>query len=430
MDNFLNIISDNRAGSGRGIYSVCTAHPVVLEAAFQQGKKDGSPVLIEATANQVNQFGGYTGMKPSDFLPFLEKIADSVGFSKEDIILGGDHLGPVCWVDEPAESAMQKARDLIEAYVEAGFKKIHLDTSMPCADDPVVMSDELVAARAADLCKVAELAAINANGQSDLVYVVGTEVPPPGGATEAIEGLQVTPAAAVWQTVDAHRAAFSKRGLDDAWPRVIGLVVQPGVEFDHTSIHDFVPEATVELSALIDEIPNLVFEAHSTDYQPSAAYPELVKRHFAILKVGPQLTYALREALFALSHVEEELLNGGAQSHLRDVCEQEMLADPGYWEKYYPADERQGRLYRRYSYSDRIRYYWVKPAIKEAVAKLMRNLQETDIPLPLLNLYMPIQYEAVRAGAIAAEPDELIRHHIMQVTERYAAACTSKELRE
>ncbi|MFL1089387.1 class II D-tagatose-bisphosphate aldolase non-catalytic subunit, partial [Acinetobacter baumannii] len=93
-------------------------------------------VLIEATSNQVNQFGGYTGMQPADFRDFVYNIARTVGFPAERIILGGDHLGPNCWQDEPAAVAMEKSIDLIKAYVAAGFSKIHLDASMSCADDP------------------------------------------------------------------------------------------------------------------------------------------------------------------------------------------------------------------------------------------------------------------------------------------------------
>ena len=161
MQALLDVIAENRTANNKGIYAICTANPLVLEAALQQGKKDKTPVLIEATANQVNQFGGYTGMKPDDFRPFVERIADRIGFASENIILGGDHLGPVCWCDEPAEQAMAKARELIAVYVAAGFQKIHLDTSMACADDLLgseakALSDETVAARAAELCEVAE----------------------------------------------------------------------------------------------------------------------------------------------------------------------------------------------------------------------------------------------------------------------------------
>lgn len=425
MKRFLEIIAKNRAGEGGGIYSVCTAQRMVLEAAFQQGIQDQSLVLVEATANQVNQYGGYTGMQPADFPQYIEEIAASVGFSRENIILGGDHLGPTCWVDEPAELAMQKARELVDAYVVAGFTKIHLDASMPCMGDPKEMTDTLVAARAADLCEVAEQAAMRTFGESNVVYVVGTEVPAPGGETEAIAGLQVTSTEAVKETLIAHQEAFAARGLEHVWSRVIGLVVQPGVEFDHTSIHDFEPEKTNQLGALIDQIPNIVFEAHSTDYQRGSAYAALIERHFAILKVGPQLTFALREALFALSYVEDEIFEEQERSDLRAVCERVMLEEPGYWQKYYPDGELRGRVFRRYSYSDRIRYYWTHPEVESAVEVLKNNLGSVDIPLPVLSLHMPIQYNAVRAKRLSTVPGDLIRHHIMQVTGLYAAACKS-----
>lgn len=423
MKRLLDIIAANRAGEARGVYAVCTAHPVVLEAAMQQGKADGSLVLIEATANQVNQFGGYTGMRPADFLPYVDDIAERVGLDRENLALGGDHLGPVCWCDESASVAMAKARDLVAAFVAAGFKKIHLDTSMACADDPPALGDEVVAGRAAELCEVAERTAQSHSGRSELLYVVGTEVPPPGGATEEIEGLQVTPVDAVRQTVAAHKEAFLARRLDDAWQRVVGLVVQPGVEFDHTSVHDYQPVKARALSALIAEVPNLVYEAHSTDYQAKDAYPQLVRDHFAILKVGPQLTYALREALFALSDIEEELFAEDQRAKLPEVCEEVMLHEPGHWRRYYPRDEATARLYRRYSYSDRIRYYWPERSIREAVGRLMKNLASTAIPLPLLGQYMPLQYRAVRAGRLELEPEALVRHHIMEVTASYAVAC-------
>lgn len=422
MERFLKVIADNRAGKMRGIYAICTAHPLVLEAALQQGLLDGTPILIEATANQVNQFGGYTGMQPSDFVPFIDAMADRVGFPRENIILGGDHLGPVCWCNETAEQAMKKSSDLVAAYVAAGFNKIHLDTSIACADDPELLSDVVVAARAAKLCEIAELTAYTTFGKSELAYVVGTEVPVPGGAINLSDGLQVTSVAAVRQTVEAHKKVFLERGLDVVWSRVIGLVVQPGVEFDHTSVHDYAPEEAASLSAMITDIPNLVFEAHSTDYQPSTAYPRLVRDHFAILKVGPQLTYALREALFALSHIEDELLQDD-HSNLRSVCEDIMLKEPQYWQNYYPNVEPLGRLYRRYSYSDRIRCYWNKPAISAAVERLINNLSAIEIPLPLLDQYMPSQYLSVRAGTLSANPQQLIRHHIMRVTACYANAC-------
>lgn len=423
MKEITAVINANRNGEKKGIYAICSAHPLVIEAAIEQAKQDDTPILIEATANQVNQFGGYTGMLPGDFLEFIGKIADSKGYPRERIIPGGDHLGPVCWVDETAEQAMEKARALINTYVAAGFKKIHLDTSMACADDPECLPDEIVAQRAADLCAVAEKTAINTFGKSDLVYVVGTEVPPPGGAAEEIEELELTPVTRVKQTIHLHQEAFSKLGLTDAWQRVIGLVVQPGVEFDHTSIIDYQSEKAQALKEYINNVPNIAYEAHSSDYQNDEAYVSLIKDHFAILKVGPQLTLALREALFALSYIEEELIPVEQRSFLRDVCEQEMLENPKNWQRFYPVPASKGTLYRRFSYSDRIRYYWHMPRIQEAVNRLFENLSNQAIPLPLISQFLPEQYKAIRNQQLPITPQSLVKAKIRQVTESYAKAC-------
>ncbi|WP_410959035.1 class II D-tagatose-bisphosphate aldolase non-catalytic subunit, partial [Salmonella sp. 5800] len=86
-------------------------------------------------------------------------------------ILGGDHLGPNAWRSFPAEEAMQRAEALIDAYVCAGFTKIHLDTSMACGGDPERLSDSVVAQRAARLCAVAEAAAVRAGLKTHPVYV-------------------------------------------------------------------------------------------------------------------------------------------------------------------------------------------------------------------------------------------------------------------
>ncbi len=423
MKDIRDILQANRRGENTGIYAICSAHPLVIEAAIEQAKLDETPVLIEATANQVNQFGGYTGMLPADFLEFIGEIADKIDYPRTSIIAGGDHLGPVCWVDETAESAMEKARTLITCYVAAGFKKIHLDTSMSCADDPVCLPDEVVATRAADLCAVAEQTAIKTFGQSDLVFVVGTEVPPPGGAAEEIEELELTSTQRVKQTIELHRLAFEALGLHNAWQRVIGLVVQPGVEFDHTSIIDYDSEKAQELKQLITDIPNIVYEAHSSDYQNDDAYVALIQDHFAILKVGPQLTLAMREALFALSYIEDELVKVELRSNLRTICEEEMLEQPKNWQRFYPVPASKGTLYRRYSYSDRIRYYWHNPRIQESVAQLLNNLSHQSIPLPLISQFLPEQYRAIRNNTLTATPKELVKAKIKQVTHSYAFAC-------
>ncbi len=423
MKHLTKMVEQHKRGKANGIYAVCSAHPIVLEAAIRYAHANHTLLLIEATSNQVDQFGGYTGMTPADFRSFVCRLADSLDFSQDMLILGGDHLGPNRWQNLPAEQAMANADDLIKSYVAAGFKKIHLDCSMSCANDPVPLTDEIVAERAARLAKVAEETCMAHFGESDLVYVIGTEVPVPGGAHEALTELAVTTPDAARATLQAHYHAFEKRGLEGIWPRIIALVVQPGVEFDHTHIIDYQPQKAVALSKMVEDYDTLVFEAHSTDYQTPQSLRQLVIDHFAILKVGPALTFALREALFSLAAIEEELLPAKASSGLRHVLESVMLDRPEYWQSHYHGDGNARRLARGYSYSDRVRYYWPDSQIDEAFERLVRNLADEPIPLPLISQYLPLQYVKVREGDLSATPRELIINHIQDILQQYHCAC-------
>ena len=378
-----------RAGRPYGIASVCSAHPVVLRAALRRAARSGGPVLIEATCNQVNQFGGYTGMTPADFVAFVEKIASEEGARREQIIFGGDHLGPNPWRKESAETALKKASDMVEAYVAAGFGKIHLDASMGCAGEPVALDDHTVATRAAALCAVAERTASRA-GFAPPVYILGTEVPIPGGADHALDVVEPTAPEAARETIAVHREAFAKAGLADVFARVIAFVVQPGVEFGSDNVIAYDPQRAATLSALLDEEQDLVFEAHSTDYQTEEALAALVGDGYPILKVGPGLTFAYREALYGLDLVAGELVPGYGDRPLAKAMEALMTASPGYWSGYYHGDETALRLQRHFSYSDRIRYYWAQPEAAAAVARLLAALDGVKIPETVLHQYLPL----------------------------------------
>ncbi|HCQ7060350.1 tagatose-bisphosphate aldolase subunit GatZ [Klebsiella oxytoca] len=419
-----DIISRHKAGEHIGICSVCSAHPLVIEAALRFDLHTNNKVLIEATSNQVNQFGGYTGMQPADFRDFVNKIAREVGFPSERIILGGDHLGPNCWQGEPAAEAMEKSVDLIKAYVAAGFSKIHLDASMSCADDPVPLNPAVVAERAARLCLAAEETATDEQ-KRHLTYVIGTEVPVPGGEASTIGSVHVTRAQDAATTLETHEAAFRNLGLNAALDRVIAIVVQPGVEFDHTQIIHYQPEAAKALSAWIESTP-MVYEAHSTDYQSRQAYRALVRDHYAILKVGPALTFALREAIFALAQMENELVAPESRSRVMEVIDEVMLNEPGYWQKYYRPTWSQAMVDIHFSLSDRIRYYWPHPRIRQSVEKLMANLTETKLPLGLISQYMPVQFERLSLNELAAVPHDLILDKIQDVLRAYRYGCSSE----
>jgi D-tagatose-1,6-bisphosphate aldolase subunit GatZ/KbaZ len=423
MQAILDLISRHKSGEHVGITSVCSAHPLVIAAVCRHAVRDDLPfVLIEATSNQVNQDGGYTGMTPNDFRAFVENIAKAEGLDPSRILLGGDHLGPNAWQHLPADEAMAKADVLIEHYVTAGFRKIHLDCSMSCADDEALLSDDIVAQRAARLCAVAEAAHARVGGEPP-VYVVGTEVPVPGGAAEELEGLMVTPPERARETIDIHAHIFREHSLGDAWNRVMAVVVQPGVEFDHQKVVDYAPAKATALSAMIKKEPRIVFEAHSTDYQTPSALRHLVRDHFAILKVGPGVTFALREALWALDAIEQDML-GSAASGFRAQTIAVLKRDPVHWAKYYHSQGGQLDFDLQYSLSDRIRYYWPHPEIAAAQALMFDNQRAYPPALALISQYLPRGYAAVRDGLIDASPEALVIHHVIGVLCDYADACT------
>ncbi len=414
----------HRGGAGGGICSVCSSHPRVLEAAMVQALGHDSPLLIESTSNQVDQFGGYTGMTPADFCRYVHEIAGRLHFPVERVILGGDHLGPNVWQREPAAQALAKAHAQIDAYVRAGYAKIHLDATYVCGGDPSpVLPPELIAERTAEFCQTAEHA--GAASAVRPLYVIGSDVPIPGGAQHELGVIPPTAVAAVEECIALTRAAFLRRGLDQAWERVIAVVVQPGVEFSHNSVVAYERDAARPLSRYIETTPGLVYEAHSTDYQSAAALRQLVEDHFAILKVGPWLTFALREALFALAEMESIWLGGRPQlrlSHLVEILDREMSRDPQFWHKHYHGTEEEIRFARHFSYSDRIRYYWPYPAVEEAAARLVANLEEKPLPLTLISQYLPCQYQAIRDGRIQNSPGDMIRDKIAAVLTVYDQA--------
>jgi D-tagatose-1,6-bisphosphate aldolase subunit GatZ/KbaZ len=407
-------------GVAVGITSVCSAHPWVIRAAAEQAA-DGSLLLVESTSNQVNQFGGYTGMRPAEFRSFVLEHVAAAGVGAERLILGGDHLGPNPWRSLRAAQAMEHAERMVAEYARAGFGKIHLDASMACVGDPERLSDEVVAERAARLCRAAEEAC---GGGERPVYVIGTEVPVPGGATHSVVELEATSVEAAAYTLAVHKRVFAEQGLGEVWPRVIALVVQPGVEFDHDAV---VAYERKKASALVERLraqpEGIVFEAHSTDYQLPRAYVELVEDGFAILKVGPALTFAMREALDALEDMESQLVAAGERSHLSSVVEETMLRDPKDWQPYYAGSVIEQKLLRKYSYSDRVRYYWHRPEIAAAVDRLVANLSGVKIPESMLSRYLPEQYLRLRRGEISGDPVALIVDKVRDVLRVYAAAC-------
>jgi D-tagatose-1,6-bisphosphate aldolase subunit GatZ/KbaZ len=411
------VVAAQKSGVNKGITSICSSHPWVINAALH-GKEE---VLIEATCNQVNQFGGYSGMTPAKFISFVRGIANENDFPIEKIILGGDHLGPNVWQDEPAAIAMEKSETLIRDFIEAGFSKIHLDCSMRLRDDPPEPLDLRISAqRTARLVKVAETT--KNKKQKPPYYVIGTEVPIPGGAHADDKHLHITEADDVSQMLEVSQKVFKLEGLQSAWNRVIAVVVQPGVEYGDDFIVRYDRELAKNLSQFVENL-SLIYEAHSTDYQNPIDLSNLVEDHFGILKVGPALTFAFREAVFTLAKIEDELFSDDCKSDLINVIDTEMKRDPKYWINYYSGDDIEKEFARKFGLSDRIRYYWSRPIVQDSLKRMLNNFTNISIPCSILRQYGLNQGDGNISGKETIKPQSIIIDRIFAVLKGYQEAC-------
>lgn len=421
------ILEKRKNGINSGIASYCTANKIVIEAILEYCLDRNDYVLIECTANQVNQFGGYTDMTPADFRDYVFDIADKVGFPKEKIILGADHFGPLTWADKSEEEAMENAKELVKLAVLAGYSKIHLDTSMFLASDDTSkkLSDETIARRGAELYKVCENAYAERCEEFPEsihpVYVIGSEVPIPGGEYEDKSTLEVTSPFDFENTINTYDKIFNEYGFEEAWENIIAVVVQPGVEFSHADVHDYSRVDSKELTEKLKEYPSLVFEGHSTDFQFKEKLREMVEDGIAILKVGPAVTFALREGLFSLSLIEKELIKEGRANFI-ELLEKIMKDNPKDWEKYYHGDELEKKLQRKYSLSDRSRYYLSRDDVHQCIDELYDNIDSHELPLGLIRQFFPNEYMQIRTGKITAKAENLVKAHVKNVLDDYEYA--------
>ncbi len=143
--------------------------------------------------------------------------------------------------------------------------------------------------------------------------------------------------------------------------------------------------------------------------------------HFAILKVGPAATFALREAIYALDLAARELPGWTPAMAVRDAMEAAMLRDPAHWQSHYGGDEARRAYLRHFGYSDRLRYYWTDPAVEAATAALFGAMD--TLPLPLVGQYFPQHLATVAEGTLAATPEALCAASVQHALAPYADAC-------
>jgi D-tagatose-1,6-bisphosphate aldolase subunit GatZ/KbaZ len=399
-----------------------------LEAAVELAMAQDDHLLIEVTGNQVNQYGGYSGMTPAAFASEVDRLALAMGFPRSRILLGADHLGPHIWRNEPIENAMHNALELVQQCVRAGFSKIHIDTGFGCADDPRPdLPPEIAAERALILCRAAESAAEQLpSTASRPLYVIGAEVPPPGGALDNPQTLGITSVAKVEETLRLYEARFKAARLESAWNRIMAIVVQPGVEFGDCLVAPYCSERARTLSRFHDRLPaDMTYEVHSTDYQSAGSLSQMVADHFTLLKVGPCLTHAFGEAVFGLARIEYEQLHrrlGVQLSNIPEVLEAVMLENPVHWRSHYRGSPEKLRDLRLHSRRDRLRYYWSHPAVASALKRLLANL-EPGLSPAWVEAYLPKVYAALPSDRNPVDSTTLIRRCIQLALKPYFDAC-------
>ncbi len=417
-----------------GIASLCSSNEYVIRSTMRSTKKIEAFILIESTSNQVNQFGGYTGQTPQDFKDFVYRIADEENFPKNKILLGGDHLGPLIWTDIDAEEAMTLSEELVFDYAKAGFEKIHLDTSMRISSDDKnsTLEDDVIANRGARLAKSVERGFLEFKSENPdaqfPVLIIGSEVPIPGGAQEE-ETIEVTEPGALDKTISAYKNAFSEYGITHLIEHIIAVVVQPGVEFGDNQIDRYDRKKAESLVKHVRKnYPNLVLEGHSTDYQSKYHLKEMVEDKISILKVGPGLTFSFREAVYNFAAIENNL-SFETPSEFVETFDRVMVENPKNWKNHYHGTEEEVALKRKFSFSDRSRYYFNNKEVQESFSLLKKNIESTEIPLPLLSQYFPVQYKRHIEGNLEFSFDSFIMDYIDLCYQDYLYATKQFEIK-
>ena len=392
------IINKRSEGIHSGIYSICSSNSFVIEAAMRKAREENMDLLLEVTPNQVNQFGGYSHMTPFDFVNYIKKTSEENNFPFEKIIFGADHLGPLIWKNEDSDIAMKKSKELVNQFVKAGFTKLHIDTSMKLkgdSDGPLQLKE--IIKRSIELISVAENSSIG----KELVYVLGSEVPIPGGEVTS-NNLHITKANDFLETIKEYKKRLEEKGMESIFEKTIAIVVQPGVEFYKDSIKEYNREDARDLSSALSQFQDIVFEGHSTDYQTPEKLREMVSDGMAILKVGPALTFALTQAIIELEELEKKMIKEEYSNFIKNL-KIEMEKNPSHWENHYEKENLEFLI--KNSFLDRTRYYLETPSIKNSINIILKNLEKEN-------------------------PKEIIINKISEVLDDYVYAIKPRESEE
>lgn len=151
----------------------------------------------------------------------------------------------------------------------------------------------------------------------------------------------------------------------------------------------------------------------------------MVEDGFSILKVGPALTFGFREGAFALNNIEDELFKYNSSVELSkfiDILDFSMAKYPKEWEKHHSGTSEKVRLERRYSMSDRCRYYIPREEVNYSLEKMLENLGSVEIPITVVSQFMHNQYKNIRDGEMELTAVNLLKDRIGEYIDNYIYA--------
>jgi len=347
----------------RALPSFCTSNLDVLKIILFYSKKNNLPCLIECTSNQVNQFGGYTNKTPKQFSKEIIKIAQKIKLKKKNLLLGGDHLGPLPWVKKNLKTSLNNSVNLINNFLDSNYCKIHIDTSIKCLDDKSINHDKIFERTKYILQKTKIKKKIN-----KIFLVIGSEVPLSGSNDRG--PITITTNSRIKKEVEKFKQLLNtlfKKKL------IFGLVVEPGMRYlDYTISKPKLSNFSNKKNFSIKN--NFVYEAHSTDYQNLKVLKNLTRNNFKFLKVGPELTFQYSRSLLFMEKIEKKLVKTN-KSNIGNQILKVMLNNKKYWKDYYKA--KNIKLRKKlilYSKLDRMRYYFNNKVIIQSIKILKKNI--------------------------------------------------------
>ncbi|MCR8454674.1 MAG: class II D-tagatose-bisphosphate aldolase, non-catalytic subunit [Crenarchaeota archaeon] len=106
----------------------------VVISALKVASRLNAPIIFVASLNQVDVDGGYTGFTPGSFVKFVDDTIESQGLNSR-VIFQLDHCGP--WLKDDHivknynyDEALNDVLRSVEEFIKAGFKLIHVDTTI------------------------------------------------------------------------------------------------------------------------------------------------------------------------------------------------------------------------------------------------------------------------------------------------------------